>query len=58
MKVCCENGKCVSEMGEAERLSCNHDHCLGPIEEYLYKAFSGETEESKLSWLNSTEENT
>lgn len=32
MKVCCGNGKPVSEMNELDKLSCNNDHCVGPIE--------------------------
>ena len=31
MKVCCENGRAISEMNDFDRLSCNHDHCKGPI---------------------------
>lgn len=58
MKVCCENGKPVSEMEPADKLACNHDHCLGPIEEYLYKAFSGDAEEILAELKEFTEENT
>ena len=32
MKVCCDNGKLLSEMSELDKLACNHDHCLGSIE--------------------------
>lgn len=32
MKVCCGNGKPVTEMDEVDRFSCNNDHCSGPVE--------------------------
>jgi hypothetical protein len=32
MKVCCDNGKPISEMSTLDKLVCCHDHCLGPIE--------------------------
>lgn len=31
MKVCCGNGKPVSELSTLEKLGCNNDHCQGPI---------------------------
>ena len=58
MLVCCGNGKPISEMDALDRLACNHDHCIGPIEEYLYKAFSGYTEEILAELKKLTEENT
>jgi hypothetical protein len=32
IKVCCGTGKLVSEMSDIDKLSCNFDHCVGPIE--------------------------
>lgn len=32
MKVCCGNGKLMSDLSALERLGCNNDHCTGPIE--------------------------
>lgn len=41
MKVCCGNGKAYDSLTDIERLGCNHDHCLGPIEDYVYMRFCG-----------------
>lgn len=59
MLVCCENGKPLSEMEPIDKLACNQDHCLGPIEKYLYKAFSGDAEEilAELKQLDEGETN-
>lgn len=32
MKVCCGNGKAYDSLTNIERLGCNHDHCVGPVE--------------------------
>ena len=42
MKVCCGSGKPYDSLTEAERIGgCNNDHCLGPIEDYVYLTFCG-----------------
>ena len=41
MKVCCGNGKPYDSLTEIQKFGCNHDHCLGPIEEYVYLQFCG-----------------
>lgn len=32
MKVCCDNGKLLTDMSDLDKLACNHDHCVGAIE--------------------------
>ena len=32
MKFCCDTKQLLCEMTQAEKLSCNHDHCIGPID--------------------------
>lgn len=32
MKVCCDSGKPYADQTDVDKLSCNHDHCVGPIE--------------------------
>ena len=41
MKVCCGNGKAYDSLTDIEKLGCNHDHCLGPVEEYVFLQFCG-----------------
>lgn len=41
MKVCCGNGKPYDTLTDIERLGCNHDHCTGPIQNYVYLTFCG-----------------
>jgi hypothetical protein len=41
MLVCCGNGKPYDSLTDIEKLGCNHDHCLGPIQDYLYLTFCG-----------------
>lgn len=42
MKVCCGSGKPFDSLTEGERIGgCGSDHCMGPIEEYLYLQFCG-----------------
>lgn len=41
MKVCCGSGKVYDSLTDIEKLGCNHDHCLGPIQDYLYDMFGG-----------------
>lgn len=55
MLVCCGNGKPVSEMEALDRLCCHHDHCVGPIEEYL---FNCGVDEILAELKEVTEENT
>lgn len=58
MLVCCGNGKPISDMDALDRLACNHDHCVGPIEEYLYKTFNCGIDEILAELKEVTEENT
>jgi hypothetical protein len=41
MKVCCGNGKAYDSLTDIEKFGCNQDHCLGPIQEYLFLQFCG-----------------
>lgn len=42
IKVCCDNGKPISEMSDLDKLACNHDNCIGPIEVEDYKNYYSE----------------
>lgn len=60
MKVCCSTGNPYDLLTEAERLGgCSTDHCVGPVEEYLYDQMTYRADEvlAELKQLNEGEIN-